>query len=198
MKVDQIIVVDDGSTDDSADVVRKFGHDIRYLYKTHTGITKTLNDGVEQADGSYLTFLDADDLWKPEKTEIQFNFLQDRADLDALFTLTQEFMSPDLSESECVGLNARPLPLRGMHKVSAMFRKSFFDQVGGFNEDHNTGEFIEWYGRAVEIGMKYVLLEEVLTLRRVHLTNHTRTQRADLQQFTSILKKALDRKRAGI
>ncbi len=70
--VDEIIVVDDGSTDDTATRMDQFSTRVRYIRKENGGVSSARNRGVEEAKGEWIAFLDADDVWHPRKMEIQF------------------------------------------------------------------------------------------------------------------------------
>lgn len=72
----EIIIVDDGSVDDTQDVVAQFGKDVRYIYQDNQGVGAARNRGVEAASGEWLAFLDSDDLWLPDKLSLQFQVLQ--------------------------------------------------------------------------------------------------------------------------
>lgn len=78
---DQILVVDDGSTDDTAQRIRSFGSPVRYLFQHNAGPSAARNRGVSAATGEWVAFLDGDDVWHPRKLELQKAALARRPDL---------------------------------------------------------------------------------------------------------------------
>jgi glycosyltransferase involved in cell wall biosynthesis len=73
---DEVLVIDDGSTDDTAAVVQKFGEAVRYIRKENSGQSAARNLGIRLAQCPYITFLDHDDEWLPDKLEIQRNVME--------------------------------------------------------------------------------------------------------------------------
>ena len=69
----EIIVVDDGSTDDTPEQVRRYGSAISYIRQSNSGVGAARNTGLRAASGHYLAFLDSDDLWLPEKLAVQLD-----------------------------------------------------------------------------------------------------------------------------
>jgi glycosyltransferase involved in cell wall biosynthesis len=79
--VDEIIVVDDGSTDNTADAVKHYGEKIRYIYQDNAGASAARNTGIQAAAGDWIAFLDGDDEWLPHKIELQTELLARNPDL---------------------------------------------------------------------------------------------------------------------
>ena len=83
---DEVLVVDDGSTDDTAERMAALGPSVRCVYKENGGVSTARNRGVAEATGEWIAFLDADDVWHPRKLEIQLSALARRTDLALLGT----------------------------------------------------------------------------------------------------------------
>jgi GT2 family glycosyltransferase len=95
---DEIIVVDDGSTDDTAERLAVFGERIKYIAKPNGGVSSARNRGVQEATGDCIAFLDADDVWHPRKLEIQLAILEAHPEMAMLGT--RSFCWPTASMPE--------------------------------------------------------------------------------------------------
>jgi glycosyltransferase involved in cell wall biosynthesis len=194
--INEIIIVDNASTDRTAEIARSYPAPARCLHQPEQGIAPTRNLGVRESCGAVLAFLDADDRWEPTKLEAQMKALADDPTLSIVFTYVQQFISPELSQAEKDRLICPKEPMRGILPSSFMARRTVFDQIGLFDEELIGGEFIDWYARAQEAGFKARVLPDVLTWRRLHTTNHSIADRqAKYTAFAHILKNSLDRRR---
>jgi glycosyltransferase involved in cell wall biosynthesis len=191
----EIIVVDDGSTDDTAAIAEAFGAPVVCHRRPHGGIAATRNFGVGGARGDWTAFLDADDLWVPEKLAWQLALAEKAPDAQLIFGATQQFVSPELAAGEQSRL-ATPLAKSSAPHIGTMLaRREVFAQVGWFDPALQVGEFIEWFARAQDAGVPMATLPEVILQRRRHLTNTTLQQKAALPDLASAMKKILDRRR---
>lgn len=189
-----VIVVDDGSTDKSARIAQDIPL-VRYHYQVSQGAAAARNTGVGLARGDYIAFLDADDLWLPEKLAMQLEILQHKKDLSMVFCMVQQFISPELDDKQRAGIACPEQPMPAYIPSGLLIKKSTFIDVGEFQTQWRVGEFIDWYGRAKELGYNSTALANTLLKRRLHLTNTGVTERDSRQDFAKILKASLDRKR---
>ena len=90
----EIIVVDDGSTDNTREILKRYGGKIKYFYQANQGQASAWNYAVSQSSGEYIAFLDDDDLWFPEKLERQVEVLDKNPDLGFVCSESYVFSIP--------------------------------------------------------------------------------------------------------
>lgn len=91
----EIIVVDDGSTDDTGNRIRKFGDKVRYIYQENQGLSAARNKGLSAVRGEYIALLDDDDWWMPGKLQLQVQILDKLPELSGVFTNFSIHRGPD-------------------------------------------------------------------------------------------------------
>ncbi len=191
----EIVVVDDGSTDDSAAIAAAFGPPVRILSTAHAGQGAARNRGARAVTGEVLAFLDADDLWLPTKLERQLAAMVEPPGASIAFAAVEQFFSPEL------GRTGDPAPMheaeqRGLLPSTLVCRVDAFWRHGGFPEGISMFELLPWYGRALDAGERIVHLDtEPLVRRRIHDHNTGITQRHARSSVTSTVKAMLDSRR---
>jgi glycosyltransferase involved in cell wall biosynthesis len=197
LQPDEVIVVDDGSIDRTAAVLAGYGDRISVIAQPNGGIAVANNRGVAAASGSFLCFLDADDLWVANKLEKQMDWMTRHPETEAVFGHVRQFVSEDLSENERSRFLCPPDPQAGVMKITMLIRRTAFDGVGTFDEGLRNADFVDWYARALDHGLRTHMLPEVVALRRQHNANLGVVAR-DVQRRdnVAVLKRALDRRRA--
>jgi len=192
----EIIVVDDGSTDDSVKVAEKFGNKVSLLKQvTNSGCGAARNRGIKSANGKYLAFLDADDLWAIGKLKAQFSFLENNPGMDMVFGNVEQFISPELPEEHQKKLRVEFKKMPGYAAGTMLIQKVSFLRVGVFDEKLELGEYIDWFSRAKDMGIKYRMLDEIVLRRRIHTSNMGIYKKQHVKDYTAIMRAALARKR---
>jgi glycosyltransferase involved in cell wall biosynthesis len=192
-----VLVVDDGSSYDGPQVASRYRSPVRVIAISHKGHPAARNAGVAAARGDFLGFLDADDLWVPNKLELQLEAFTADPSLDIVFGHMQNFISLELTEEERAKIKCNSTPLPGLLQGSMLLRRDAFERVGEFPEERKMGDFLDWYGRASLSNLNMRMLTETLVLRRIHLTNFQRTHKHLRRENLLVLKKLLDLRRAA-
>jgi glycosyltransferase involved in cell wall biosynthesis len=193
----EAIVVDDGSTDGTLAVAAEYGERIRTLWQPNAGPPMARNLGLKAARGEFLAFLDADDLWHPEKLARQMARFQARPELDLCVTHIRNFWMPEVGEEEARFVDHRlSQPVPGYVTQTLLARRSAFELLGPFNTSSRHTAELDWFARAVEEGLAMELLPEVLVYRRLHGGNLSREAAADSRsEHVDLVKAILDRRR---
>jgi len=194
----EIVVIDDGSTDDTAEVVARYGDQVTYHWEADVGPPAARNAGLRRAHGELVAFLDGDDLWHPEKLERQMARLAARPELDYCLSHVRLFWMPELeAEAEKYRDSERVQP-PGYATTTLLARRAVFDRVGAFNPELWYADAGDWFTRASGLGAVSEVLPDVLTFRRMHQTNLTRRKTAQSrEEWVDFLKSSLDRRRAS-
>jgi glycosyltransferase involved in cell wall biosynthesis len=191
----EILVVDDGSTDSTVQMVRGYAPEVRVIEQEHRGHPAARNAGIRAASGEFLGFLDQDDLWSPDKLELQIACFERHPDLDLVFGHIQNFFTPEMPPDERKRLAVPLRPLPGLLQGAMLARRRSFDRVGLFSEERSIGDFLDWYGRAMLAPMNVEMLPETVVYRRIHADNYQRKHQHQLRENLRAVKDLLDRRR---
>lgn len=168
----ELIVVDDGSVDDTPRVVRSFGDRVRYERQTHRGVSAARNRGIRLSVGELVAFLDADDLFVPRKLEFQARQFERNPWLEMSAGYVENFVDGELDDEQGHEFRRRvPWP-RGLQ--TWVVRRSVFDRVGVFDEAMPLSQDVDWHLRAKVAGIVIETLPLILVRRRIHAGNNTR------------------------
>ena len=195
--VAEIIVVDDGSTDGTPQSLGKYGDKVRLVRQQNAGPAAARNHGVRQSHGEFVAFLDADDLWTPNKVELQLARFAAKPALQICFADLFNFRTNTENAPFRDGYTeVTDWPRVHFSPCTLLARRTAFDTIGNFDEGLRRGEDTEWFVRMMMRKMPYDVLTDVLLWRRVHDSNLTLESPPGPQDVIRVLKIALDRRRA--
>jgi glycosyltransferase involved in cell wall biosynthesis len=191
----EVIVVDDGSDDGTGEVARRFAPPVVYCHQANNGTSAARNKGVGMASGDYLAFLDADDVWTPGKLTRQLAAFATHPEMDMVLGYAQQFYSPELDEASRSRMFCPAEPMPGLLISAALVKHEAFDRVGPFDTDLKLAENVDWILRAIDLGLKIGLLQDVVLRRRLHQNNKGISLSYRRGEYAQALKAALDRRR---
>ena len=194
LKPEQVIVIDDGSTDGTEKIAKSHQPHVDYIYQENSGANAARNKGVENAIGQFVAFLDGDDLWEPEKLETQMRCLFENPNVDAVFAHVQNFYSPDLEPGKQATLKASLSPVAGHIPSTMVIKKEALSSIGLFDEGVTIGDFMQWLFRARDGGISEVMLPDILVKRRIHGGNTTIVEKRLHSQYLDVIREALARR----
>jgi glycosyltransferase involved in cell wall biosynthesis len=190
----EIVIVDDGSTDGTAETANGFEGNVRYLFQANSGPAAARNRGIREAKGEVIAFLDSDDLWPDDKLAIQIPRLYETSAVDVVLGRIQ-YMGINGAEVPDMHFEGPDQTVTHVHLGSGVYRRGIFDRVGLFDESLCFSEDVDWFLRARECNIGMIILKETTLLYRVHGGNMSVNKSIPELQVFKVLKKSLDRRR---
>lgn len=209
----EIIVVDDGSTDDTVDAVSKFGDRIHLISQSNSGAPAARNTGLQAARGEYITLLDADDIWLPTKVSDCVRHLEGTPEIGAVFHRWAEWRpdaagvfhclappEPDPEDPEIVAdesgwIYGQLLLSSIIHTSTIMIRRSVREEVGLFDTSLRNGDDYDYWIRLSRVAQVHKL-NRCLSLYRIIpstvAASVSNTAHAISHEYT-VLERALER-----
>lgn len=159
----ELIVIDDGSTDETARVLSPYENKIRYIKQTHSGVSAARNNGISLARGNIITFLDSDDYWLPDKLKVQMDFFRNNQDISIVQTEEMWLrnglrLNPQKKHKKEGGnIFKRSLELCLISPSAVAMRRELFSEYGMFDEDMPVCEDYDlWLRLTAHIDVGYI------------------------------------------
>lgn len=171
----ELLIIDDGSTDDTKEFCKKYLDDskVQYIYQENRGLAGARNTGIEKSQGNYVCFLDDDDVWKENKLQKQIDFFEKNLDVGMIFTnlelIDENGNIVGYQKHSANGDIYKELFFENIVDApsSSMIKKQVFEKVGNFKEWMKSAEDYELW---VRIAKEYKIysINEPLVQYRVH------------------------------
>jgi glycosyltransferase involved in cell wall biosynthesis len=187
----EILVVDNLSTDKTAELARLYDSPVQVLSCEHQGVSFARNHALSRAKGEWISFLDADDIWADNTLELFFSTIEKDQSLDCVYGCIQNFREHIDTTGGYFSENPLPAPMPG----ATMISRSALNTIGSFSETYTMGSVIEWGFRVAEANIQKMALSDVVLHRRIHDTNLCKINKDDKNVYARIVKAALVRRR---
>jgi alpha-1,6-rhamnosyltransferase len=179
----EVVLVDDGSTDGSANIARSYP--LVYKWQANQGVAAARNAGLVLARGEFVTFLDADDVFVPTKLRVQASYLLDHAGVGCVLG-RQDWIFEDGHEAAELSYDPIYRELGGIQLITAMVRRDVIEQLDGFDSTFRNAEDRDLIFRMREHGVEIAVLPDVVLRKRVHGANKSRTHPAHHPMLRSL------------
>jgi glycosyltransferase involved in cell wall biosynthesis len=195
----EIIVIDDGSTDETAQVAQAFVKQssvpVQYVYQENRGPAAARNHGLKLARGDLIAFQDADDVWMPDKLSSQISCLKTYPDIQYVVCRVRFFLG--------TGCQAPPGFRSGWltrepvaYLMQALLaRRQLFDQIGQFDPALSPADDVDWFARVFDSDIPGYVVPRVLLHKRIHDANISHTALDNNQLLLAALRRSVLRKR---
>lgn len=203
----EVVVVDDGSTDGTPQVLERFGDRIRVFTQANSGPARTRNRAIREARGEYLAFLDGDDLWLPGHTEALMSWVRREPAAKVVFgdwlvwpvqsdgsyaplALPAADVNPGVNDSASGWLYPRMLFDSMLHIIATVLHRSVHAEVGGFDETLRTGSDYDFW---LKVSRRYAItkLRSTVAVYRHNPSSVTYSVRPENNPYR-LLKRAVD------
>jgi len=194
------IVIDDGSTDGSAEAVRAMMDQspcIRLFQQKNTGVTRARNSGLRhlKPETELVSFLDSDDISPAGRFNTDLGLFRQDSGLELTYS---RMMLVDKIDDHTLepAADSNTINVRGIHLSAAIFSRRLVERIGGFDEDFVQAEDTDYLLRCFEIGPRYALPDTLALYYRRHPGNMTRQEDVQSREFMRAIYKSMKRRRA--
>ncbi|MFT6033144.1 MAG: glycosyltransferase involved in cell wall biosynthesis [Arenicella sp.] len=192
----ELILVDDGSTDSTAEIAKRFftqhhGIEFKYHYQKQCGVASARNLGLKEASNELIAFLDVDDLWPLGKLEAHLKRFTENPELLAVLGHTH-FVKIDFPSEQHSSITRCPQMLLG----AGLYKRLLFEKIGSFDTSLLHGEDWDWFLRCREACVAIKVFSDDSLVYRRHGSNLSLQKDQSQRDFLRLLKQSLDRRRA--
>ena len=192
------IIVVDGRSEDGTEAIARSYEEVSFIRQTGSGVADGWNCGIDADRGEFLAFLSHDDMWTPDKLEVQVGHMLENPSLQ--YTIARMEFSLEPGHEPPPGF--RQELLKGDHVGRVMetlvARKSAFEIIGKLDTSFDTAEDVDWYARAKDLALPMAVIEKVLLQKRVHDANLSLNAPDNNESILRALRGSVRRQRARV
>jgi glycosyltransferase involved in cell wall biosynthesis len=166
----EVIVVNDGSTDNTSAIVKSYPN-VTHVSLEHHGVAAARNKGIAVSRGEIIVFLDCDDFWPSDRLKFTVRYFNQHPEVGYVLGKQMMFVEPGCEVPPWVKAEWLVAPQDASNTAVLVARRETFERVGTFNEEYRVGEDTEWLVRASEAGIPMARLQKVVLYRRIHGEN---------------------------
>src|SRR3989344_2882818 len=190
----EILVIDDGSSDGTEDMLKKYKNKIKYIYQENKGLSGARNAGLKMAQGKYISLLDADDIYHKERIKNQIKFLENDHDYALSYSDVRHFRD---GENKLMRLKYQYYSGNIFEKLlkknfiapsSVLFKKEMINKIGYFDEDLKKSADWDHWLRMANAGYKFKYLSEALTYIRIRQSGNLGSRAFKLQHKIDLIR----------
>jgi glycosyltransferase involved in cell wall biosynthesis len=191
----EVLVIDDGSTDRSAQIAQRFAL-TRVVCQPQAGIAQARNRGISLARGEFIAFNAYDDIWAPDKLKRQLEFMRADPELDIALCMMRHFLEPGHDIPRAFRSELLDKPVAGYIPEAMLVRREVFARIGLFDPSYAISEDSDWFARVIDAGLKIAVVPDILLHKRVHGSNSSLAIRTN-EMLLRAMRSSVQRKRAG-
>jgi glycosyltransferase involved in cell wall biosynthesis len=192
----EIILVDDGSTDPTAQIAVEFAGQLRYFYQPNSGPAAARNLGIRMAQGEFIAFIDADDLWPAGKLRLQMRCFETFPTVEIVQGLINRVKLPNQVNGRLIGADI-DFSFIYTNLGSMVMRRSVFEKIGYFEENLPFHEDTDFWLRAREAGLLILVQRKLALIYRIHGRNMTTGEDIETTGLLKIVRRSIARRRAS-
>jgi glycosyltransferase involved in cell wall biosynthesis len=190
----ELIVIDDGSTDRTAEIAQGYGEKIRYRYQNNAGAPAARNNGLSVASGNVIAFIDADDLWPEGKLLLQTDRLRQDPTLEVVMGRVQYSILRQTPNGDAI-FSPFQSPFLAPYLGAAIYRRTVFEKLGYLNQTYRFCDDVDLFLRIREQRLPMIVMDATTLIYRIHDTNMTRERQKSEADYLKALRQSIDRRR---